>query len=172
MPNDVEVTGIRELSEKIERLVGGRLEVCAYKALYEGALIEKQTIEANAPVAMDEPNATSTALPQGAVKADITVKRMKTAQNEPAYLVIPGERTAHVARWLEFGHILVAGGYRRAVKDKQGNKTGKFRGSGVAMGEVEPHPFLRRSWEEASAAVKERIAQVFAEELEKVSKNG
>lgn len=166
--SDIKITGIPEFQKKMDQLAYKRLSEMAYKALYEGAKLEQATIQANAPVEASEPSPKSTALPQGAIKNDIHIERTKTAQNEPAYLVIPGSKTRHVARFLEFGHALVRGGYRRAVKDRSGNPTGKHRGSGQEVGRVQPHPFLRRSWEECAAAVKARIAEVMTEQLNQI----
>lgn len=166
MPDsDITVTGIPNFQKKMDSLAYKRLTEMAYKALYEGAKIEQATIQANAPEQQSEPTAQSTALPMGAIKNDIHIERTKTSESEPAYLVIPGSKTRHVARFLEFGHALVRGGYRRAVKDRNGNPTGKHRGSGQEVGRVQPHPFLRRSWEECAAAVKARIAEVMTEQM-------
>lgn len=50
------------------------------------------------------------ALPVGALKADVTLEVRRESGLLMA-VVGPGKLTAHVARWVEYGHRRVRGGY-------------------------------------------------------------
>lgn len=126
------------------------------RAVRAGAEVISNAIEERAPV-LNAKNQGSNALEPGALKADIGV-RMKTEGGEPVAIIGPGSSTAHVARFVEYGHRQVSGGYSKVL----GN--GRVRGPGkVSSKDVPAYPFIRPAFE-ASA---EEARDVFAVEAGK-----
>ena len=100
--------------------------------LRAGGEVFQAAIAERAPERPDLPS--GTALPPGALKTDIELHRGRSDEGLPAVIVSPGKYTQHVARWVEYGHRLVRGGY---------NKKGKG-GPGKEVGSVAAYPFIRR----------------------------
>lgn len=174
MADGFKVTGIPELKAKFDQLGTTKAEKCIRTALKAGAEIEKAAIEERAPERPDLPS--GTALPPGALKADITVQVKRSDQGNLAAIVQPGELTFHVARWVEEGHRLVRDGYSREVF-KDGEGTGKYRGPGrqVTDGKgdlvfVPPHSFVRKAYEATRDQVAEVIATTLSQEIDKATK--
>lgn len=163
----IDVTGIPELKAKFDALATTRQKLCVRRALQAGAAIEQAAIEYEAPERVDFPS--GTALPPGALKADITVKFKTSDQGNQAAIIEPGELTFHVAQWVETGHRLVRGGYSKEVF-KNGEGTGKYRGPGREVSQVEAHPFVRKAYERTRSEVEAAIATTLSQEIEKASK--
>ncbi len=79
-------------------------------------------------------------------------------------VVRPGHFTQHVARWVEYGHRTVKGGY-------SSYKRGRLQGRGKQIGDVPAHPFIRPGFEEARAAATEVTILTLREEIEKAAKS-
>lgn len=103
-------------------------------------------------------------LPPGALKNDIVIRFLKDAAGAISAKVGPAKLTAHVARWVEYGHRIVRGGRNRIKAN------GKQYGNGVANGEVPAHPFIRPAYEATRQQVITTICKTLATELEKASK--
>ncbi len=108
---DVEVReGLRELQQRLDEL---RIEQAA-KVLRRGLRANASVIQAEfvecAPVWPALPS--GTALPEGALKFDMQIRSIYRGVPKGGVVVTvgPGKSTAHVARSVEFGHRLVAGG--------------------------------------------------------------
>jgi hypothetical protein len=97
----------------------------ANEAARAGAQVVFEEMELLAPTRETPRTEHSNALPPFAVRRDLDVRPI---DNQAGWLVGPGERTAYVVRWLEFGHRLL-------------------RGKHKVVGMVEPHPFIRRSYD-------------------------
>jgi HK97 gp10 family phage protein len=163
----VDITGLTELKAKFDDLSSNAKDRAVRKALQAGAEIEKAAIEYRAPERVDLPS--GTALPQGALRADITVKIKRSDQGNLHAVIEPGDLTHHVALWVEEGHRLVRGGYSKEIY-RHGEATGKFRGPGTEIATVEAHPFVRPAFEETRTEVEQAIATTLSQEIEKASK--
>ena len=136
-------------------------DACLLKALKAGALVEQAAITEAAPVK----DTTGGMLPDGALKSDITVTTHQP-KNRSAYVTVaPGKYTAHVARWVEYGHRLVRGGRSRM------SANGKTRGSGKEIGTVQEHPFIRLAYESSQQGVTDAISSTLVSEIEKAAAN-
>lgn len=129
-------------------------------AVRAGANVIRDEMAAQAPM-LDEETANSTALDPGVLKTEIRVAMGRV--DKEGFIVAeigPSEEVAHVARWVEYGHRLVKGGYSSF-------KRGRLQGSGKQIGEVPAHPFLRPAYEtswqksiqEYAADLKRRLAR-------------
>lgn len=133
------------------------------KALRVGAEVMKDAIVEVTPV-LDKKTARSTSLEPGALKEDIAV-RMATVDGQPVAYVGPGKDTARVARWVEYGHRMVSGGYSKVVGK------GRVRGPGKARTEDVPaHPFIRPAYEATKDAATKAIAAEVANQVKEVRK--
>jgi len=154
------------LDAKLHRLADkGRLDKIIYNALKAGGEIERAALSAAAPVEEIPPSPNSTALPVGAVKSDFKIEQRRDDKGQPIVIVGPGYATRHVVRWLEYGHKIVQGGYSRVVKDKNKNHTSLRRGPGKVTGEVDPHPFVRRTWDEVQPKVRSTIQRIISTKI-------
>ena len=130
------------------------------KALRAGGDVLKAAMEQHAPV-LDAKTAGSNALEPGSLKAGMRVLSVDE-DGEPALLVGPGGQVEHVARWVEFGHRQVSGGYSKLLAN------GKTRGPGKASdNDVQAHPFLRPAFEESLDAIKLAESVSLAETIQK-----
>ncbi|ADW69015.1 HK97 gp10 family phage protein [Granulicella tundricola] len=154
-----DIKGIAEVKALFEALSTKEADNAILKALKAGALIEQAAISDRAPVK----DTTGGLLPEGALKADIEVKVHRPSGRTPYVTVAPGKYTAHVARWLEYGHRLVRGGYSRMLKN------GKTRGPGKEVGFVAEHSFIRVGYEESREAVVEAISNTLVAEIQKAA---
>jgi HK97 gp10 family phage protein len=163
MPQDgisIEVEGLSELQAKLTDLSTKQAETCIRKALRAGAAIEQAAITERAPIK----DTTGGLLPDGALKNDIVVK-LKKASSGALYAVVgPDKYTAHVARWVEYGHRLIRGGYSAKLK------SGRTRGPGKEVGTVPEHPFIRPAFEATRQEVTDAICTTLAAEIEKAGK--
>lgn len=143
---------ISELDEYLTEIADPvRLRKIERKALRKGAKVTQAAVQERAPVRPDLPS--GTALPIGALAADIVIRSYTDGDGREVASVQPGARTSHAAGWVEFGHQMVTGGRL--------TKTGK--GNGKNVGFVPAHPFFRpaaeASAEAASAAIIESLSE-------------
>jgi hypothetical protein len=134
------LSGLKELDQRLAQLKGKTANRLIHDACMEGGKVLQAEVRLRAPV-----NATGqhgTSLPPGALKADIELA-FGIVDRLPAAIVKPGRYTRHVARWLEYGHRLVRGGYSKITS------SGSLRGPGRESGAVRPYPFIRPAFETA-----------------------
>ena len=99
---EVSVQGLSELQRRLDELKQTDADRIVNRGLRAGAAVYKVAEEERAP---DRPNLPSgTALPPGALKRDVTIRKAKQRKN--TYLVGPGKYTSHAAHLVEFGHRL------------------------------------------------------------------
>lgn len=143
----VNITGLKELDRRLQEMGTQDAKRCIRKALNAGGTVMQEAIQAITPVRPDLPS--GSALPVGAMVNDILISNY-TADNNLAVLVGPGHRTAHAARWTEYGHEMVTRG-------------------GKGAGQVPPHSFIRRGYESAREPAVEAIVTTLASEIEKAA---
>lgn len=151
----VDITGLNELIEKFEES-GGDIRPVMKKAIRVGARIVKAEIASRAPIRPDAPS--GDALPPGALKSDISIRTLKDTGADEAVSIQPGKLTAHIARFVEFGHRLVKGGRNHI----------KRGGPGKVIGHVPAHPFVRPAFEASQKPVQDAIEESLAKSLQKV----
>lgn len=155
----MEFRGWDRLQRKLDAVANGISDKGMDRVVRAGARVFRDAVEEAAPV-LDERTANSTALEPGALKADIRMGLRHNAVGTAEAHVGPGKDTARVARWVEYGHRLVKGGYSKVLAG------GKTRGPGAEIGEVAAHPFIRPAYEASLSAAEEAMAA----ELDKVVK--
>jgi hypothetical protein len=131
----------KALQEKLKQLQGDQLDKIMAKAIREGAKVYQAAVSEAAPERVTF--AGGDALPPGALKDDVIIKKAPSTGG-PIYQVEFGKLTRHVARWVEYGHRLVRGGRSRVLK------SGKTRGKGKEVGQVDAKPFFRDAFEAAT----------------------
>jgi hypothetical protein len=150
------IEGLKELDAKLAELAGPAAKRILRDGLDAGGKIFQAAVMARAPERPVLPS--GNALPPGALKLDIEVVHGK-ADGLPAVIVEPGFFTRHAARWVEYGHRLVKGGYSKVVGDRR-------RGPGHEIGNVPAHPFIRPGYEAAREAAVGATVMMIAHEIE------
>jgi len=150
----IEFTGWDKLSQRLDAVADRLGPKGMDRVVRAGAQVFQEAVEAAAPV-LDHRTANSTALDPGALKAGIGTRLRHNAVGTAEARVGPvGKEVRHVARWVEYGHRLVKGGYSKVTAKGT-------RGPGVEIGEVRAHPFIRPAYESARGAAEEAmIAEV------------
>ncbi|RZU39327.1 HK97-gp10 family putative phage morphogenesis protein [Edaphobacter modestus] len=162
----IDIKGLSETKAMLENLSTKAADAAIRTALRAGAAIEVAAIEERAPV-----NETGGGtLPPGALANDISVTMTRSDQGNIAAIVGPGKLTRHAANWVEYGHRMVTGG--RSTVIKSGRNAGKTKGPGSAVGDVDPHPFIRPAFEATAEQVAQTIADTLAEEVTAAAKKG
>lgn len=137
------------------------------KALKAGGAVIQAAIVERAPVLLEPESPGSDALPPGAIKSDIIVK-ITVAQGGGTAIIEPGKFTLHVARWVEYGHRMVRGGYSRVIG--KGPNAGKLRGPGKELERpVPPYPFIRPAVEASIEKARTLMNDVFGKEMMKIA---
>jgi HK97 gp10 family phage protein len=154
----IEVTGLDEVRANLAKLEIGLRTEYVLNAVKAGAAVFKDALVEAAPI-LDEKTAKSTSLEPGELKRDIKARTKLDEDGFAVAVIGPSRRTAYVARFLEFGHRLVKGGYSRV--EAWGN-----RGGGHEVGQVPAHEFLRPAFEaseeEAIEAFKTKLRDEIA----------
>jgi HK97 gp10 family phage protein len=132
------------------------------KAIRAGARVIKAAVQERAPV-LDKKTPGSSALDPGALQRGIRVYVPKDVKPTEAHIG-PSKKVAYVARFVEYGHRQVHGGYSKVLPG------GKTRGPGIAAEkDVPAYPFIRPAYEEslsaAEAAIVESIKQSIKEQV-------
>jgi HK97 gp10 family phage protein len=151
----IRVEGLSELQAKLEELSTKQADTAIRAALKAGAEVERVAISERAPIK----DTTGGSLPDGALANDIVVKIKRSDQGFLYAVVGPDKYTAHVARWVEYGHRLVRGGRSRLLKN------GKTGGPGSQVGTVPEHPFIRPAFESTRQEVVDVMCQTLADEI-------
>lgn len=136
----MKIEGLKEIDDKLGALKGPAARKLIKDACLAGGKVMQNEVRLRAPTRAPLP--AGNAIPPGALKGDIELHFGMSEDGLPSAIVKPGRYTAHVARWLEYGHRLVRGGYSRVVG-------GRTRGRGKMVGEVQPYPFIRPAFESA-----------------------
>lgn len=141
------------------------------KSLEQGAIVVRESIVAAAPVRSDDKTPKSTSLPAGWVKADIRIAPRKSGRG---WLIGGSSVTAHVIRWLEFGHLMVVGGFRKV---RTGRGPGKLATVGTTKNvHVPAYPFLRpgfdASWRAGLNAIYSELQRQIADYWRRELKRG
>lgn len=148
---DIRVDGIADVKKALADL-DVKVRVKAMKKALEAAGIPMKAAVIERVPTKEEVGGK---LPVGAMKNDV---RLRVTQDDGQLMAVIefGGLTFYVARWVEYGHRLVKGGYSSV-------KRGKLRGSGHQIGDVEAHPFIRPAFE----ATKKASFDAFVEQLRK-----
>jgi hypothetical protein len=157
--------GLRELNEKLNALKGPAARHIIHDAVMDGGKVLQAEVQLRAPVRASGPH--GSAIPPGALKSDIELV-FGFSDGLPAAIVKPGKYTKHVARFLEYGHRLVRGGYSKIMPG------GYIRGPGRASSvDVPAYPFIRPAFETAKIAATEAAVASLRRSLpDAVRKNG
>lgn len=149
-----QVLGLKELEAKLQELGGEAAQRVVRDALRAGGQVFRDAVEEAAPERPDLPS--GTALPVGALAADIKLRLGRDEQGLPAAIVSPGPKTRHVAGFVEYGHRLVRGGRNRKGRG----------GPGKVVGQVPAHPFIRPAFEASGAEAVETFAATVQKGIE------
>lgn len=139
----VKIAGLEQVLANIDEFRSEMGTAAIKSGTRAAAKVYAEAERAKAPV-LDHKTAHSTSLNPGELREDIRITPVR--QDEAGFVhtyVGPGNRTHHVAGWVEWGHRLVRGGYSRVLAN------GKKRGPGKEVGRVPPHPFLRPAYDES-----------------------
>jgi hypothetical protein len=160
----MELHGLKEIDTKLSGLKGPVARRLIHDAVMEGGKVLQTEVRLRSPARPSLPH--GSAIPPGALKSDIELRFGFTEEGLPCAIVKPGKYTAHVARWLEYGHRLVRGGYSKVLTG------GRTRGKGHEVGAVQPYPFIRPAFETARMAALEATVQSFERELPEAIQTG
>ena len=157
--------GLKELDQRLSELKGRTANRLIHDACMAGGRVLQAAVQERAPVQATGQHGNS--LPPGALKSDIELAFGITDDRLPAAIVKPGKYTKHVARWLEYGHRLVRGGYSKILPN------GRVRGPGRAASvAVQPHPFIRPAFEAARGAATAAFVESLQTNLPAAVKTG
>jgi HK97 gp10 family phage protein len=137
----IKIEGLKELDQRRTELGTVEARRVVRDALRQGGEVFRSAVADGVPSKWPARSAQTTALPLGALKNDIQLHIGLNGEGLPAAIIKPGKWTAHVARFLEYGHRLVKGGNSRMVRD------GYHRGPGTQLGDVPETPFIRPAYE-------------------------
>jgi HK97 gp10 family phage protein len=157
-----ELEGMRALVDKLNtagaKMGGPEMK----KALRAGGRVIKEAMVERAPMMLEEKTAGSDSLEPGALKDGMRVAVIDGENGQEA-IIGPNSKVAYVARFVEYGHRQVSGGYLKLL----GN--GKSRGTGTAGTDIPAYPFLRPAFEasvsEVQTAMEESLRKSFSEVL-------
>jgi HK97 gp10 family phage protein len=127
--------GLAEFEGSMVQLSIDLPEKVIRRGLRDGGRVVQAAVTEAAPVRPDLPS--STALPPGALKADIELRVRKENDGSFSAIIRPGKYTRYAAYLVEYGHKLVVGG-----------KAGK---GGTTEGQVPAHPFFRPAFDGSEA---------------------
>lgn len=140
----IEITGLEEMRARLNELEMRVREEYIAKAVKAGATVIADAMLEGAPE-LDEKNSGSDALEPGSLRDDIKVRERMDKDGFAVAIIGPGKKTAHVARFVEYGH--------RLVKGKK------------EIGQVPAHSFLRPAFERSEADAIEKFKEVLREEI-------
>jgi HK97 gp10 family phage protein len=158
----VRITGLKELDDKLTALKATEAKKIIRKALRDAGKVVQAAVQERAPERPPLPS--GTALPPGALALDIELGLGFDDDGIPAAIVGPGKYTEHAARWVEYGHRLVRGGYSKVLAN------GRRRGAGKEIGEVPAHPFIRPGFEASAGPATEVLIESVKSGIEKAMK--
>lgn len=156
----VQIAGLKELDEKLAELSTKDAKRVMRQSLRAGGEVLQAAVRERAPERPDLPS--GTALPPGALARDIELL-LGAKDGLPAAFVEPGKYTRHAARWVEYGHRLIKGGYNKLLAN------GKHRGYGKEIGSVPAYPFIRPGYEAARQEAIDVTCSTLASGIEKAA---
>lgn len=134
----IQMSGIAETQGSLQRFGAEVREKLVLRAVHDAGDVIRDAMRESAHV-LAEKNPTSDSLEPGQLRADIRTRaRLKDGV---ARAIMGPVKYAYVARFVEFGHRLVKGGYSSA------DGKGGLRGAGTQIGEVPAYPSLRPAFE-------------------------
>jgi HK97 gp10 family phage protein len=140
------VEGLRETFAHLQAMGADKARPIIRKALRKGGLVMREAIAVRAATLTKtqtrQPR--SSALPISALRSDIGVHAYLSDDGDLGVWIGPGKYTTHPARFVEYGHRNVKGGW--SAFNKPGKGIG-FRGPGREVGNVPPYPFIRPAYE-------------------------
>jgi Bacteriophage HK97-gp10, putative tail-component len=162
MPDGLVITfeGVEGFNRMMTDLAGPAVERIARRAVRAGGRVVQAAITEAAPERPALPS--GTALPPGALKNDIEVHVAREKDGSVSAYIEPGKLTMHVARWVEYGHRQVAGGYSRKTAEAVEGGNAIFSGPGQHVQDVPAHPFIRPAFEASELAAQDAIAMEIA----------
>jgi HK97 gp10 family phage protein len=170
MPDiSIEVQGLAELQRRLDDLRTEQATRILRKGLRAGAKWIQTELAEQAPVRPVLPS--GTALPPGALKSDMVIRTIYrgVAAGAAVITIGPGKFTAHVARWVEFGHRLVAGG-RLSMSGRGKGHLQRIRKTGKTV--TEANPFMRRAFETTEAVALSAFQTSVKSDLDKLQTPG
>jgi HK97 gp10 family phage protein len=160
----VDIVGLKELDAKLSEMKEQTAKRIVWEALEAGGAVIQEAVQEVAPMRPDLPS--GTALPVGALAADIEIHRGKDDEGNPAVIVGPGKYTSHAARWVEYGHRQVKGGYSKVLAN------GKTRGPGTEVSQVPAYPFIRPAYEASRETAVDVTVLTLADGVQKQAVKG
>ncbi len=155
-----ELEGLEALVARMRGLSTQVHTVAAPRAVRAGGKVIQAAMTERAPVQQFR-SAGSNSLEPGELRGDIR-NSVVVDGDEVAAIIGPSRKTAQVARWVEYGHRMVKGGYSKVLAN------GKTRGPGKASEvDVPAHPFLRPAYEESVGVAEEAVRATLLEEIGK-----
>jgi hypothetical protein len=159
---NVEFSGLREMVAKLESAGVNMRGAPMYEALGKGGNVIATAMIERAPM-LEEHQPGSDQLEPGALRDDTRVA-FEIIEGQPVALIGPGGKTAHAARWVEYGHRMVTGGYSKVLP------SGLTRGPGQAGEDIPAYPYLRPAFEASvgeavevvSASLKESFKEILS----------
>ena len=166
----ITIRGLDELDNLFKTPAPELLDGPLRKAVTGGGKILQAAIAENAPELESPESPGSDALPPGALRSDITMHAFVVKGGTSATAIIePGKYTKQVARFVEYGHRMVRGGYARVISS--GPNKGRSRGPGKALEENVPaHPFIRPAVEANMARAQAEMNAIYGREFAKVAR--
>jgi HK97 gp10 family phage protein len=158
MADLVRVEGLDGVKAALDKFDAKVQDHAMRTGLRAAGAVMQGAVGAAAPV-LDERTAGSNALPVGALKSDITLQ-VTRKDGVLMAIVQPGKLTYYVARWVEYGHMLVKGG-------RLSMKRGKLQGSGKTIGHVPAHPFIRPAFDATVGTSVQAFAAALKEDLKR-----
>ncbi len=164
----MKITGLDELDDFLRTSPAEWADGPVRKALTAGGKILQAAITEAAPTLKTPNSPNSDALPPGALKSDIELK-VYVAKGGGTAVIQPGSFTLHVARWVEYGHHMVKGGYLRFTGAGKAAKIKRGRGKWLSQHEVPPHSFIRLAADATMEEATRVMLATFGTEMIKVA---
>ncbi|WP_420239262.1 HK97 gp10 family phage protein [Telmatobacter bradus] len=166
---EFKLQGLNELDTKFMNLSANEADRCKAHALVAGGRVIQKAITERAPMRPVLPS--RTALPPGALAQDIELLLERNRETKSLQAVIfPGKLTAWAAKFVEYGHRMVKGGYMKF--DAAGNVLRKAKNAHQIkaargfMDDVPAYPFIRPGFEASVAEAIEASTADFVEQFE------
>lgn len=157
MAEMMRMEGREELFANLDVFAQNVQDSAMKQGVMAGAEVFKAAVQQRAPVKLKAYGGGK--IPRGALKADLKT-RAKRGEKGWMGIVEFGALTWYIARFVEWGHYLVRGGYLSV-------KRGKLRGKGKRVGRVDPHPFIRPAFDESTRAAMAAFVEAFRSRLKK-----
>lgn len=143
--------GMAEFNNSMADLAINVPEKICRTAMRAAGRVVQAAVTESAPVRVDLPS--GTALPPGALKADIELHVVKERDGSISAYIEPGRYTRRAGILAEYGHELVAGG-----RKEKGGQT---------IGQVPPRPWFRPAYEASEGEALTAAEETLGTEIEK-----